>query len=154
MMLAESKSPDAGGAEASVDVSSVEATNGIEHPDWQAAISLDWQTGVFRCRAAMRTYLEYRTEFMEPAQRFGEVPDHLEFENERIVDECSAAQTALMALPSPDLSALRLKLDHVLELDQDKSLQPYSGTYIEQMLEDVARLLPETAEHNPLRWPE
>lgn len=62
------------------------------------------------------------------------VPVHMEDERERLCEVFADAETALMATPAPDLSALRWKLHHTSDT-------AYSEDYTAQMRADIERLM-------------
>jgi hypothetical protein len=54
------------------------------------------------------------------------------------------ALDVLMGMPSPDLAALRWKLDEVIDADTeaDRGTSAWSAGYVAQTMADIARLLP------------
>ncbi len=66
---------------------------------------------------------------------------------DRYANEIRDHFIALMAMPSPDLAALRWKLDHITEeaRTKDGNLPAYTNDYVAQMLDDFDRLLPGAA---------
>lgn len=73
--------------------------------------------------------------------------DDLDDQSDDLGDRMADAQSTLMDLPAPDLSALRWKLDHLTEDAQgeDGSMACYGHSYVAQAMRDIARLLPEAA---------
>lgn len=61
---------------------------------------------------------------------------------EGLGESISAAQSVLMAIPSPDLATLRWKLDHILGMESEETVDAWSGSYVAQLRADIARLLP------------
>lgn len=67
--------------------------------------------------------------------------DRLDDKAEALGDALADAQGVLMAIPAPDLSALRWKLDHLT--NRGEGWDSWSDDYVRQVNADIARLLPE-----------
>lgn len=61
---------------------------------------------------------------------------------EDLGDKAHDARWSLMAMPAPDLPALRWKLEHLLELEGD-SVAPWSAEAIADTVADMRRLIVE-----------
>lgn len=59
---------------------------------------------------------------------------------DRLCNEACAAEDALMETPAPDLSALRIKLEKLLAIDNG-STDAWSEDYVRQTIKDMRRLL-------------
>jgi hypothetical protein len=64
--------------------------------------------------------------------------DALDDRSDALGDQLADAAFALMALPAPDLAALRWKIDYTFG-------ESYDPSYLAQMRADIARLMPEGA---------
>ena len=68
--------------------------------------------------------------------------DRLDEKADQLGDDIAEARSVLMKMPSPDLSALRWKLEHALFEEGNDHVPPWAAEYVAQTLNDVARLLP------------
>lgn len=67
--------------------------------------------------------------------------DRLDDKAEAFGDALSEAQGVLMAIPAPDLRALRWKIDHLTY--RGESWDSWSDDYVRQVNADIVRLMPE-----------
>lgn len=68
-------------------------------------------------------------------------PEPIHDEYERLSEAYCAEMGALMALPAPDLPALKWKLDHIIEPGSSGSTPSWSRDYVLQTTSDYQRLL-------------
>lgn len=96
--------------------------------------------------AAMRRWLEAKAEAEQYHASFAtgakSRTEATAAEADRLDDVAAARQSELMAMPAPHITALRYKLDHLLE-DDNGTLNPWCDAYVEQTRRDIARLLGE-----------
>ena len=83
-------------------------------------------------------YWEARKELL--AKRDYTLPENITDEYERLITAQCAEEDALMAMPAPDRTALRWKLDKVLECDSDDSTPCWTRKYVAQTVADYQRL--------------
>ena len=84
-------------------------------------------------------YWDRRKELL--ANKAHAMPASVNDEYERLITAQCAVEDALMAMPAPDRSALRWKLDKVLEADSDGSTPCWIREYVAQTVADYQRLL-------------
>lgn len=68
-------------------------------------------------------------------------PEPIHDEYERLSEAYCAEMDALMALPAPDLPALKWKLDHIIEPGSSGCTPSWSRAFVEQTTSDYQRLL-------------
>ena len=93
--------------------------------------------------AAMATYVAAKSEYETSWAAFKAVPAGQERDGQRMDDVALAftnSEDDLLAIPAPNLTALRWKLEYVLRDDGDGEIAPYSVPYVAPILADIARL--------------
>lgn len=83
-------------------------------------------------------YVE-RRKALEAKHRY-RIARSIEETADRLCNEACAADDELMQTPSPDLKALRFKLERILATD-DSGTEGWSADYVQQTVEDMRRLL-------------
>ena len=101
---------------------------------FEKAHGIEWgKPGALERRKALQAQTNYQ------------VPDAMNDEQEHLVECMCDAEHAVLQTPAPDLSALRWKLERVIDADPAKGqgTSPWSPEYVAQTIADIARLLPE-----------
>jgi hypothetical protein len=122
--------------------------------EWQSFLRDEgrtWFAPTTEC--AERTKAKYRAA-LDSVQAYRDASDQWDEESgheaandhsEGLTDRMIEALDVLMGMPSPDLAALRWKLDEVIDADTeaDRGTSAWSAGYVAQTMADIARLLPE-----------